>query len=159
MYKDVLPAPELHVRGGPAAFGTRHPPPAPYPLPLLPPPQELISEYCAGPLLALEVSGEGAVARLRELAGPRDPEVARMVRCVAQLQQAGRAAAAKASHHALVHSLPAHAPHPLPLACRPSTLRARFGATPARPGLHVTDLPEDGPLECEYMFGILESLL
>ena len=42
---------------------------------------------------------------------------------------------------------------------RPQTLRAKYGSGPARPGLHVTDLPEDGPLEAEYIFAILEGAL
>jgi nucleoside-diphosphate kinase len=40
---------------------------------------------------------------------------------------------------------------------RPTSLRARYGATGAAPGVHVTDLVEDGPLECEYIFAILDQ--
>lgn len=39
--------------------------------------------------------------------------------------------------------------------CRPSTLRAKFGASTARPAVHATDLEEDGPVECEYLFSLL----
>lgn len=35
---------------------------------------------------------------------------------------------------------------------RPSSLRARYGDGPGRPGFHATDLACDGPLECEAMF-------
>jgi nucleoside-diphosphate kinase len=38
---------------------------------------------------------------------------------------------------------------------RPSTLRAKYGATAAKPAVHVTDLEEDGPVECEYLFALL----
>ena len=39
---------------------------------------------------------------------------------------------------------------------RPKTLRARFGETLARNGVHCTDLTEDGPLEVEYFFRVLQ---
>ena len=47
----------------------------------------------------------------------------------------------------------------------PDSLRARFGASDASCaggeagacGLHVTDLPEDGVLECEYFFKIQQE--
>ncbi len=78
-----------------------------------------MNEFSTGPMIALEVTGERAVERLRALAGPRETEVARRI--------------------------------------RPETLRARFGASGAKYGLHVTDLVEDGPLECEYVFGLLDK--
>ena len=37
----------------------------------------------------------------------------------------------------------------------PSSLRARFGQDRIRNGVHCTDLPEDGLLECEYFFVLL----
>lgn len=58
-----------------------------------------------------------------------------------------------------VAALPSPSFHTMCPAPRPQTLRAKFGAGPARPGLHVTDLPEDGPLEAEYVFAILEAAL
>lgn len=39
---------------------------------------------------------------------------------------------------------------------RPSTLRAKFGKTKVQNAVHCTDLPEDGLLEVEYFFKILE---
>lgn len=39
----------------------------------------------------------------------------------------------------------------------PNSLRALYGLDPVRNGVHVTDLPEDGRLECEYFFNILNS--
>jgi len=39
--------------------------------------------------------------------------------------------------------------------CRRHTLRAKYGASSAKPAVHCTDLPEDGPLECEYVFALL----
>lgn len=40
---------------------------------------------------------------------------------------------------------------------RPKSLRARYGETPARCGVHVTDLVEDGETESEYFFSILSE--
>jgi len=39
---------------------------------------------------------------------------------------------------------------------RPRTLRALYGKTKAQNALHCTDLPEDGLLEVEYFFKILD---
>ncbi|PNF26159.1 Nucleoside diphosphate kinase 7 [Cryptotermes secundus] len=39
---------------------------------------------------------------------------------------------------------------------RPTTLRAKFGKTRVQNAVHCTDLPEDGLLEVEYFFKILE---
>ena len=39
---------------------------------------------------------------------------------------------------------------------RPTTLRARFGDSLAHNAIHCTDLPEDGPLEVEYFFRVLQ---
>ncbi|XP_076685075.1 nucleoside diphosphate kinase homolog 7 [Andrena cerasifolii] len=40
---------------------------------------------------------------------------------------------------------------------RPNTLRAKYGKTKVQNALHCSDLPEDGILEVEYFFKILES--
>ncbi len=40
---------------------------------------------------------------------------------------------------------------------RPGSLRAQFGATRVRNGVHCTDLTEDGPLEVAYFFSILQQ--
>ena len=40
---------------------------------------------------------------------------------------------------------------------RPKTIRARFGHDRVRNAVHCTDLPEDGPLECEYWFSIQQE--
>ncbi|KAK7794837.1 hypothetical protein R5R35_002138 [Gryllus longicercus] len=39
---------------------------------------------------------------------------------------------------------------------RPGSLRARFGVDRVQMGLHCSDLPEDGPLEVDYFFKILQ---
>jgi len=40
---------------------------------------------------------------------------------------------------------------------RPNSIRAQFGQTKAKNALHCTDLPEDGPLEVEYFFKVLDQ--
>lgn len=39
---------------------------------------------------------------------------------------------------------------------RPNTLRAKFGIDRVKNAIHCTDLPEDGILEVEYFFNILQ---
>jgi nucleoside-diphosphate kinase len=41
--------------------------------------------------------------------------------------------------------------------CSPHTLRAKYGLSSASPAIHCTDLAEDGPLEAEYLFVLLEQ--
>lgn len=84
-----------------------------------------MNELSSGLLLALEVTGDDAVSRLRRIAGPRDVDVARRI--------------------------------------APESLRAKHGAPSSsgqgargKLGVHVTDLVEDGPLECEYMFQLIQ---
>jgi nucleoside-diphosphate kinase len=40
---------------------------------------------------------------------------------------------------------------------KPESLRAKFGLDKVKNAIHCTDLPEDGTLECEYFFSILNS--
>ncbi|XP_034947840.1 nucleoside diphosphate kinase 7 isoform X2 [Chelonus insularis] len=40
---------------------------------------------------------------------------------------------------------------------RPTTLRAKYGKTKIQNAVHCSDLPEDGPLEVEYFFNILDE--
>lgn len=40
---------------------------------------------------------------------------------------------------------------------RPETLRAIFGKTKVQNAVHCTDLPEDGLLEVQYFFKILDN--
>ncbi|MCO5602224.1 hypothetical protein L7F22_056352 [Adiantum nelumboides] len=35
---------------------------------------------------------------------------------------------------------------------RPHTLRAKFGINKVKNGVHCTDLPEDGIMECKFIF-------
>ena len=39
----------------------------------------------------------------------------------------------------------------------PNSLRAQFGVDKIRNGVHCTDLVEDGLLECEYFFVLLQQ--
>ncbi|CAE7769544.1 NME7, partial [Symbiodinium sp. KB8] len=78
---------------------------------------KMVTSFAQGPCLALELSGDGAVRKMREVAGPRDVDVARKV--------------------------------------RPDTIRAIHGEDTSRCAIHVTDLEEDGPLDCEYLFSLL----
>jgi len=40
---------------------------------------------------------------------------------------------------------------------RVNTLRSKFGVDRVKNAVHCTDLPEDGVLECEYFFSILQA--
>lgn len=40
---------------------------------------------------------------------------------------------------------------------RPNTIRAQFGHDRVRNAVHCTDMPEDGVIECEYFFKILQA--
>ena len=40
---------------------------------------------------------------------------------------------------------------------RPDTIRSKFGIDRVRNAVHCTDLPEDGTIECEYFFKILQQ--
>jgi len=40
---------------------------------------------------------------------------------------------------------------------RPDTLRAAFGKNKVKNAVHCTDLPEDGVLESEFFFSILQK--
>ena len=78
----------------------------------------------AGPCIAVEVAdrdgaGCNPVEPFRQLCGPADPDLARVL--------------------------------------RPASLRARFGTNHILNAVHCTDLPEDGRLETQYFFQILQK--
>lgn len=79
--------------------------------------QEVLKNMCSGPSIALEVRGEDAVRRFRDLCGPFDVQIAQTL--------------------------------------RPQSLRARFGKTNLLNAVHCTDCPEDGVLECQFVFQAL----
>mmetsp|Transcript_59306 Transcript_59306/g.95912 ORF Transcript_59306/g.95912 Transcript_59306/m.95912 type:complete len:375 (-) Transcript_59306:407-1531(-) len=78
----------------------------------------MVEELSGGPSIALEVRSEHAVQAIREVMGPHDPELARVL--------------------------------------RPQTLRAKHGLDKVMNAVHCTDLVEDGQLEVEYFFRILQ---
>lgn len=80
---------------------------------------DMINEFSKGPFVALEITGNDAVNKIRDICGPRDIEVAKRV--------------------------------------RPHTLRAKFGTSAGSSGVHCTDLVEDGPLECEFIFSLIQQ--
>lgn len=41
---------------------------------------------------------------------------------------------------------------------RPNSLRAKFGINSIQNAVHCTDLPEDGDMECKYIFHTLSAL-
>mmetsp|Transcript_187 Transcript_187/g.208 ORF Transcript_187/g.208 Transcript_187/m.208 type:complete len:109 (+) Transcript_187:841-1167(+) len=40
---------------------------------------------------------------------------------------------------------------------RPNTIRAKYGLDRVRNAVHCTDMAEDGVIECEYFFNILQA--
>eukprot|EP00753_Platysulcus_tardus_P002553 PLAT11672.1.p1 GENE.PLAT11672.1~~PLAT11672.1.p1 ORF type:complete len:385 (-),score=132.72 PLAT11672.1:131-1255(-) len=79
----------------------------------------MVDELCSGPCIVLEVRAEEAVSTFRELCGPFDVEIAKVL--------------------------------------RPDSLRGKFGSDKVKNAVHCTDLPEDGRLESEYFFSILQK--
>ena len=78
----------------------------------------MVEEMSNGPCIALEVRSEHAVQAMREVMGPHDPELARVL--------------------------------------RPQTIRSKHGLDKVMNAVHCTDLVEDGQLEVEYFFRILQ---
>ncbi|GMH39875.1 hypothetical protein BSKO_07779 [Bryopsis sp. KO-2023] len=82
----------------------------------------MVSELMSGPCIAMEImdpNGENVVEDFRELCGPSDPELARVL--------------------------------------RPKSLRSLFGQAKVQNAIHCTDLEEDGELEVNYFFTILQE--
>jgi len=86
---------------------------------VLPEYNNMVEELSTGPCIAFEVRSEHAVQAVREVVGPHDPELARVL--------------------------------------RPKTLRARHGLDKVMNAVHCSDLAEDGQLEVEYFFRILQQ--
>lgn len=79
-----------------------------------------ITEHISsGPIIVMEVRNENVVKNLRELVGPHDPEIAKII--------------------------------------RPNTIRSIFGKDRVRNSVHCTDLEEDGVLEVQYFFELLQE--
>ena len=86
---------------------------------VLPEYNNMVEELSTGPCIAFEVRSEHAVQAVREVVGPHDPELARVL--------------------------------------RPKTLRAQHGLDKVMNAVHCSDLAEDGQLEVEYFFRILQQ--
>jgi nucleoside-diphosphate kinase len=81
----------------------------------------MIEQLCAGPSLALLITGgPDVVNEFRALVGPLKPEIAKTL--------------------------------------RPNTLRARFGTNSTLNAIHCTDLPDDGVMECGFIFETIAGL-
>lgn len=80
---------------------------------------DMVSQICSGLCIAMELRGDSAVEKFRELAGPPDSEIARHI--------------------------------------RPHTIRAEFGVDGVENAIHCTDLVEDGVLESEYLFHLIQK--
>lgn len=81
----------------------------------------MVDELSAGPFVAFEVmdpDGADPCEPFREMCGPADPEIGKVL--------------------------------------RPASLRAQYGLTKVSNAVHCTDLPEDGALEVNYFFDILQ---
>ncbi|XP_030912537.1 nucleoside diphosphate kinase 7 isoform X3 [Geospiza fortis] len=90
---------------------------------------EMVSELCSGPCIAMEIRQFDPSKVFRDFCGPSDPEL--------ECGHGGRWVLAR---------------H-----LRPGTLRAVFGKDKIQNAVHCTDLPEDGLLEVQYFFKILDN--
>ena len=82
---------------------------------------DMVLQICSAPCLALVIEKDGNVVNdFRQLCGPVEPEVAKIL--------------------------------------RPSSIRAIFGDNATRNAVHCTDLPEDGDMECRYVFETVAAL-
>ncbi|KAM7388668.1 hypothetical protein PAMP_024828 [Pampus punctatissimus] len=88
----------------------------------------MVTELCSGPCMVLEIHGTDAPKSFREFCGPAD------------------------SLKPEVFSQQEIAQH-----LRPTTLRALYGKDKVKNAIHCTDLPEDGVLEVQYFFKILDG--
>jgi len=86
---------------------------------VLPEYHDVVTQMCAGPVIAMEVRQENAVDSFRQLVGPHDPEIAKHL--------------------------------------RPNTIRGKHGLDRVQNALHCSDLSEDGLLEVEYFFKMLQQ--
>jgi len=76
-----------------------------------------VVELSSGVSVCIEARGEGVVEMIRDLAGPVDVAVSRIL--------------------------------------APQSLRARFAVDNVRTAVQVTDVTEDGPLECKFLFSVV----
>ena len=81
----------------------------------------MVESLASGSCIAMEITGSDSdvVEKFRELCGPSDPAVAKLL--------------------------------------RPNSIRARFGTNKVNNAVHCTDLPEDGTLEVEFFFNVLQQ--
>lgn len=91
---------------------------------VLPPAEysSMIEELSTGPCIAIEAAdklGAEPVAAFRQLCGPVDPEIGRVL--------------------------------------RPHSIRAQFGVDRVKNAIHCTDLLDDGELETNYFFSVLQK--
>jgi nucleoside-diphosphate kinase len=134
---------------------------------------DMARELSSGPFLAVELTGESAVERFREICGPRDVDVAKRIRYVPPTTPSPRRCllcfrgfASSALPSVFVAwrlaccmepSREVECVHLTSLfACirvlRPDTLRAKYGIDTVHNGIHCTDLVDDGPLESDFLF-------
>jgi nucleoside-diphosphate kinase len=79
----------------------------------------IIEHVTSGPVIAMEIRQDNVVTSLRNLVGPHDPEIAKIIRS--------------------------------------NTIRALFGKDRIKNAVHCTDLVEDGVLEVQYFFELLQD--
>jgi len=87
---------------------------------ILPEYAAIIDHISSGPIIAMEIRQDNVVQSLRNLVGPHDPEIAKIL--------------------------------------RPNTIRSIFGKDRILNAVHCTDLPEDGVLEVQYFFELLQGI-
>lgn len=115
---------------------------------------ELIQFITSGPTIAMEILRDDAICEWKRLLGPANSGMARTdapgsLRALFGTDGIRNAAHGPDSFASAAREIARH--------LRPGTLRAIFGKTKIQNAVHCTDLPDDGLLEVQYFFKILDN--
>ncbi|KAI4797824.1 hypothetical protein KUCAC02_024828 [Chaenocephalus aceratus] len=110
----------------------------------------MVTELCSGPCMVLEIHGENTPKTFRDFCGPADPEINE------HSQQRHREKTCRTEVTEGVCNTVLRRTKEISRHLRPDSVRALHGKDKVKNVVHCTDLPEDGPLEVEYFFKILD---